>query len=44
LGLDSSKLTERISKLKKAEKMSALTKRRHAEIESDEDKMIDEEE
>ena len=50
LGLDSTKVRERISKLKKPEKMSNLVKRKRkkyiildAELESDDDnKMIDE--
>jgi len=37
LGLDSTKVRERISKLKKPEKMSNLVKRKHAELESDDD-------
>lgn len=43
LGLDSTKVRERISKLKKPEKMSNLVKRKHAELEAEDDnEMVDE--
>jgi hypothetical protein len=44
MGIDSTKVKERISKNSKNEKLSVLVKRKHAQIEDNEDEMIDEEE
>jgi len=44
LGIDTEKFRERIKNQKKQEKLSTLVKRKHAELESDEDAMLDEQE